>query len=75
MIRTIAVERELLEECRKSAREELGPTASAADIEAAAKLLYEGPPPRKEYQETDAQRRRREANTRLARENYRRWLG
>ena len=74
MIRTIAVERKLLEECRKSARDELGAAASAAEIEAAATLLYEGPPPRQDYQETDAQRQRREANTRLARENYRRWL-
>ena len=74
MIRTIAVERELLEECRKSARDELGAAASAAEIEAAATLLYEGPPPPKDDQETDARRQRREANTRLARENYRRWL-
>jgi hypothetical protein len=75
MIRTIAVERELLNECRKSAREKLGASASAAEVEAAATWLYEGPPPREDYQETDAQRQRREANTQLARENYRRWLG
>ena len=75
MWQTIRVERELLDECRKSAREQLGTSASEGEIEAAATLLYEGPTPRTKYQETEAQRQRREANTQLARENYRRWLG
>ena len=74
MIRTIAVERELLEECRKSAREQLGSSATEAEVEAIGTQLYEGPPPRPGYHETEAQRQRRETNTRLARENYRRWL-
>lgn len=44
MIRTIAVERELLEECRKSAREELGATASAAESTQPLRCSTKGPP-------------------------------
>ena len=71
-IRTITLERELLDVFRKSARSRLGPSATEAEVEALATRLYEGPPPR--FHETEEERHVREANTRLARRNYRRYL-
>ena len=72
-INTIEAERLLVDEFRKGARERLGPDATDAEIEAKALQLYEGPPPRDDIEETDEQRQRREENTQMARENYRRW--
>ncbi|MCY3818915.1 MAG: hypothetical protein OXH52_06060 [Gammaproteobacteria bacterium] len=69
---TIALERELLDVFRQNARSRLGPSATAAEVEALATCLYEGATPR--CRETDEDRRIREADTQLARENYRRYL-
>jgi hypothetical protein len=74
MIETIRAERELLDICRECARAELGDGATDAQIKARATELYEGPPPRANQAESAEARRIREANTRLARRNYDRWL-
>ena len=74
MLETIRVERELLDICRECARAELGKDATDAQVKARATEMYEGPPPRADQTESAEARRIREANTRLAKENYKKWL-
>jgi len=74
MLETIRGERELLDICRECARAELGEDATDAQIEVRATELYEGPPTRADQTESAEARRIREANTRLAEENYDKWL-
>ena len=72
-INTIEAERLLLNSLREAARNTLGPDAGEAEVEAEALRAYEGSPRPEHVAETAEQRQRREHNTRMARENYRRW--
>lgn len=55
----IEVERELLDDLRNGARKHLGPTATAAEVEARAQAAYHGPVTVHSRPETEAERAER----------------
>ena len=72
-VRVVQVERELQETLRKTAREALGPRASASEVERLAGEAYYGPTATDIVPETDGERARRQRRTRLAIEEMDRW--
>ena len=69
----IEAERALRERLQKSARRELGPTASDTEVEALTDEAYWGPEPDNKYKETDAEQRERERRRKETLATMERW--
>ena len=69
----IEAERALRERLKKSARRELGPTASETDVEALTDEAYWGPQAENEYKETDAEQQEREQRRKETIATMERW--